>query len=231
MLAPFCPLDAGTLSMPSERRDRARVSRVVIHPLVIRLTHWVNAAAIPVMVLSGWGIYNASPLFGFRFPPAATLGGWLGGAIAWHLAMLWVLLANATVYLVYGLLSGRFVRRFFPLTPGLVWHDLVRAVSLRLSHPPGTYNAVQRLAYVGVLMLGAVVVLSGLALWKPVQLQTLAALLGGYEVARRIHFIAMGGIVGFVLLHLTLVVLVPGTLLGMLTGRVDTPGDDVEASR
>jgi thiosulfate reductase cytochrome b subunit len=104
-------------------------------------------------------------------------------------------------------------------------------LSLRLSHTPGTYNAVQRLAYVGVLMLGAAAVLSGLALWKPVQLQTLAALLGGYEVARRIHFIAMAGIVGFVLLHLTLVVLVPRTLLGMLTGRENAPAGDAGASR
>jgi thiosulfate reductase cytochrome b subunit len=183
------------------------------------------------MVMSGWGIYNASPLFTFRFPPWATLGGWLGGSIAWHLAMLWVLVANAAMYVVYGLLSGRFARMFLPLTAGLVWHDLVSALSLRLAHPPGTYNAVQRLAYVGVLMLGAVAVLSGLALWKPVQLQTLAALLGGYEVARRVHFLAMAGIVGFVVLHLTLVALVPRTLVTMLTGRAHGPVADAEVSR
>jgi thiosulfate reductase cytochrome b subunit len=217
--------------MPSEQRDRARAPQIVIHPLVVRLAHWLNAAAIVVMVMSGWGIYNASPLFAFRFPPAATLGGWLGGSIAWHLAMLWVLVANAATYIAYGLLSGRFIRLFLPLTPGLVWHDLVSALSLRLSHSPGTYNAVQRLAYVGVLMLGAVAVLSGLALWKPVQLQTLAALFGGYEAARRIHFIAMAGIVSFVVLHLALVALVPRTLLAMLTGRAHGPLADAEASR
>jgi thiosulfate reductase cytochrome b subunit len=217
--------------MPSEQRDRRRAPLIVIHPLVVRLAHWLNAAAIVVMVMSGWGIYNASPLFAFRFPPAATLGGWLGGSIAWHLAMLWVLVANAAMYVAYGLLSGRFVRLFLPLTPRLVWHDLVSALSLRLSHLPGTYNAVQRLAYVGVLILGAVAVSSGLALWKPVQLQTLAALLGGYEVVRRIHFIAMAGIVSFVVLHLTLVALVPRTLLAMLTGRAHGPLADVETSR
>jgi thiosulfate reductase cytochrome b subunit len=186
---------------------------------MVRLTHWVNAVAIVCMVMSGWGIYNASPLFGFTFPPWATLGGWLGGAIAWHLATMWLLAGNALVYVAYGLLSGHFVRSFLPLRPELVWRDLMRAVSLRLSHPPGTYNAVQRLAYVGVLMLGALAVLSGLALWKPVQLQTLAALLGGYETARRIHFLAMAGIVGFVGVHLILVALVPHTLPGMLSGR------------
>jgi thiosulfate reductase cytochrome b subunit len=214
--------------MSSQQRDGAPAAWIVIHPLVVRFAHWLNAAAIVVMVMSGWGIYNASPLFPFRFPLWATLGGWLGGAIAWHLAMLWVLVANAVIYVAYGVLSGRFVRMLLPLTPGLVWRDLVSALSLRLSHPAGTYNAVQRLAYVGVLMLGAVAVLSGLALWKPVQLQTLAGLLGGYEVARRIHFLAMAGIVGFVVLHLMLVALVPRTLVSMLTGRALA---DVEASR
>jgi thiosulfate reductase cytochrome b subunit len=214
--------------MSSQQRDGAPTPRSVIHPLVVRFAHWLNAAAIVVMVMSGWGIYNASPLFPFRFPLWATLGGWLGGAIAWHLAMLWVLVANAVIYVAYGVLSGRFGRMLLPLTPGLVWRDLVSALSLRLSHPAGTYNAVQRLAYVGVLMLGAVAVLSGLALWKPVQLQTLAGLLGGYEVARRIHFLAMAGIVGFVVLHLMLVALVPRTLVSMLTGRALA---DVEASR
>jgi thiosulfate reductase cytochrome b subunit len=203
----------------TEQHNRTRSRWIVIHPLMVRLTHWVNAVAIVCMVMSGWGIYNASPLFGFTFPPWATLGGWLGGAIAWHLATMWLLAGNALVYVAYGLLSGHFVRSFLPLRPELVWRDLMRAVSLRLSHPPGTYNAVQRLAYVGVLMLGALAVLSGLALWKPVQLQTLAALLGGYETARRIHFLAMAGIVGFVGVHLILVALVPHTLPGMLSGR------------
>jgi thiosulfate reductase cytochrome b subunit len=218
-------------AMPPEQRDRARTHRIVIHPIVVRFAHWLNAAAIVVMVMSGWGIYNASPLFAFHFPPWATLGGWLGGAIAWHLAMLWVLVTNGTIYVAYGVLSGRFVRMFLPLTPALVWRDLLSALSLRLSHPPGTYNAVQRLAYVGVLMLGAMAVLSGLALWKPVQLQTLASLLGGYEVVRRIHFLAMAGIVSFVVLHLSLVVAVPHTLLAMLTGRAHGPVADARVRR
>ena len=217
--------------MPAEQLERRPTRWIVIHPLLVRLTHWVNAVAIVCMVMSGWGIYNASPLFGFRFPPWATLGGWLGGAIAWHLATLWLLVGNALVYLAYGLVSGHFVRSFLPLTPGGIWRDLVRAMSLRLSHPPGTYNAVQRLTYVGVLLLGAMAVLSGLALWKPVQLQTLAALLGGYEVARRIHFLAMAGIVGFVGLHLLMVTLVPRSLWGMLIGRARVPLADPKGLR
>jgi thiosulfate reductase cytochrome b subunit len=203
----------------TQQHGQLRQRWITIHPLAVRLTHWVNAVAIVCMVMSGWGIYNASPLFGFRFPLWATLGGWLGGAIAWHLATLWLLVGNALVYVGYGVLSGHFVRSFLPLTPGLVGRDLVRAVSLRLAHAPGRYNAVQRLAYVGVLLLGVMAVLSGLALWKPVQLQTLATLLGGYEAARRVHFLAMAGIVGFVGVHLILVALVPHTLPGMLSGR------------
>ena len=217
--------------MPPEQPERRPTRWIVIHPLLVRLTHWVNAVAIVCMVMSGWGIYNASPLFGFRFPPWATLGGWLGGAIAWHLATLWLLVGNALVYVIYGLVSGHFVRSFLPLTPGGIWQDLIRALSLRLSHPPGTYNAVQRLAYVGVLLLGVMAVLSGLALWKPVQLQSLAALLGGYEVARRIHFLAMAGIVGFVGLHVIMVALVPRSLLGMLIGRARMPLADPKGLR
>ena len=194
-----------------------------VHPLVVRVTHWLGAAAMVCMIMSGWMIYDASPLFGFSFPRWATLGGWLGGAIAWHLACMWLLLANAVIYLGYGLLSRHLVRSFLPLTPGLVWRDLRLAVRMRLGHTLGAYNAVQRLAYVVVLLLGVLAVASGLALWKPVQLQTLGALLGGYEVARRLHFAAMAGICGFLVLHLALVALVPRTLPAMITGHARVP--------
>jgi thiosulfate reductase cytochrome b subunit len=193
---------------------------VVVHPWLVRVTHWINAFAIVLMLLSGWGIYNASPLFGFTFARGITLGGWLGGSIAWHFAAMWMLVVNGLVYLVYGLISGHFARSFLPLGPRLVWRDLGAALRLELVHRPGAYNAVQRLAYVGVLLLGAVLVLSGLSLWKPVQLQELASVMGGYESARRVHFLAMAGLVLFILVHLLLVALVPRTLPGMITGRV-----------
>jgi thiosulfate reductase cytochrome b subunit len=196
-----------------------RAGSVVIHPLIVRLTHWVNAAAMTMMAMSGWQIYNASPLFGFRFPAWATLGGWLGGAIAWHLAALWLLVGNGALYVGYGLIAGHFRRHFLPITPRLVWRDMRAALTLRLAHRLGSYNAVQRLFYVAALLLSLLAVASGLALWKPVQLAVLADLLGGYEVARRLHFLAMAGLVGFVLVHLALVVLVPSTLPAMITGR------------
>jgi thiosulfate reductase cytochrome b subunit len=213
--------------MPPSKTDVAvqKATIIVVHPGFVRVTHWVNAAATVIMILSGWGIYDASPLFGFRFPHAITLGGWLGGSIAWHFAAMWLFVVNGLAYLGYGLIRGHFVRRFLPLTPRLVRADAWAAFRLKLSHRPGTYNAVQRASYLGVLVLGILLVLSGLSLWKPVQLQALADLMGGYEAARRVHFLAMAGVVLFIAVHLALVVIVPSTLPGMITGRARVQPD------
>ncbi len=194
----------------------------IVHPLVVRLTHWVNAFAIVCMVMSGWGIYDASPLFGFSFPAWATLGGWLGGFIAWHLAAMWLLVCNGLVYVGYGLASRHFRHALWPLRPTEIWRDLLAALRFRLVHRIGRYNAVQRLLYVFVLLMGVLAVISGLALWKPIQLEALSNALGGYEVTRRLHFAAMSGIVGFTAIHLLLVALVPRTLPAMITGRART---------
>lgn len=195
---------------------------VVLHPLVVRVTHWINALALGCMVMSGWQIYNASPLLPFQFPGFLTLGGWLAGAVAWHLAAMWLLVANSLVYFVYGFAGRHFRRTLFPISPGDIRRDLGRALTFRLEHKLGTYNAVQRLLYLGVLLLGIVAVLSGLGLWKPVQLQLLDAAVGGYPVMRWVHFVAMSGIVGFFVIHLLLVILVPSTLPTMITGRALT---------
>ncbi|NUA27558.1 cytochrome b/b6 domain-containing protein [Cupriavidus basilensis] len=197
----------------------APARRAIVHPLVVRATHWINAFAMACMVMSGWAIYNASPLFPFKFPAWATVGGWLGGSIAWHFAAMWLLAANGLVYLAYGLATRHFRRHFLPLSARGVLRDASLAFRLRLAHRPGAYNAVQRLMYVAVLLLGVLVVASGLAIWKPVQLDWLATLFGGFDTARHVHFLAMAGIVGFVLIHLALVIVVPATLLPMLTGR------------
>jgi thiosulfate reductase cytochrome b subunit len=191
----------------------------VVHPLLVRLTHWINAVAIVCMVMSGWQIYDASPIFAFTFPPALTLGAWLGGAIAVHFAAMWLLIVNALVYLIYGLLSGHFRRTFFPLRAREILRDLGLALTFRLPHAAGRYNAVQRLMYVGVLLCGVLVFASGLAVWKPVQFDWLANLFGGFDFARVVHFGAMAGIVAFVVVHLLLVLLVPRTLPAMITGR------------
>lgn len=200
--------------------------RVVIHPLPVRICHWINALAIVIMVLSGWRIYDAAPFFPFSFPGAITLGGWLAGALQWHFAAMWLLVINGLVYVLYGIFSGHYRRSFFPLSPGAVVGELRATLHGRLSHDLGRYNPLQKLAYLGVILLAVILVLSGLALWKPVQFQEIAALMGGYEGARLVHFFAMAAVVGFVVIHVVMVLLVPRTFLPMLTGRA--PADSAE---
>ena len=197
----------------------APANPVVVHPRWVRITHWINAFAMIVMIASGWEIYNASPLFGFIFPKSITLGGWLAGALLWHFAAMWVLTINGLVYLALGFASGRFRRKLWPIRASEVTSDIRAALTFRLSHQLGIYNAAQRLLYAGVIAAGVVVVLSGLALWKPVQLQELTALFGGYEPARYVHFFAMAAIVGFLLVHIVLAIVVPKSLRAMVTGR------------
>ncbi|GER16131.1 cytochrome b/b6 domain-containing protein [Variovorax boronicumulans] len=201
-------------------QTRAAPDHRPIHPLWMRVTHWLNALAVLVLVTSGWRIYNAAPFFAFRFPAAITLGGWLGGALQWHFAAMWLLVFNGLVYLVLNLASGRFARKFFPLTPAGLWRDARAALGGKLSHAdPRHYNHVQKLAYLFVIVDLVAIVLSGLVLWKSVQFPLLRELLGGYEAARRVHFVAMAALVAFVAVHLVMVALVPRTLLTMLRGR------------
>ena len=192
----------------------------VIHPLWVRITHWINALAMLMMIGSGWQIYNASPLFGFTFPSQIALGNWLAGALLWHFAAMWLLVINGVVYVTLGILTGRFRRKLFPIRPREVWRDLFAALRGRLAHDDlSVYNAVQRLLYVGILLTGVVIVLSGLSIWKPVQFQALTAFFGGYNTARYVHFAAMSAIVAFLVVHVTLAVLVPKSLRAMIIGR------------
>jgi thiosulfate reductase cytochrome b subunit len=194
----------------------------VIHPLWVRITHWINAVAVLVMIGSGWEIYNASPLplFPFELPKSITLGGWLAGAISWHFAAMWMLVVNGLVYLTLGIATGRFRAKLFPIRPGDVIRDLGAALHGRLSHENlAVYNAVQRLLYLGVICAGVVIVLSGLSIWKPVQFQELTTLFGGYDRARYVHFFAMGTIVAFLTVHVVLALIVPKSLRAMIIGR------------
>jgi thiosulfate reductase cytochrome b subunit len=198
----------------------SRGQELVIHPRWVRLTHWVNAVAMIVMIGSGWEIYNASPLFPFTFPKSITLGGWLAGALLWHFAAMWVLAINGAIYVALGILTGRFRRKLLPIHPSAVIADAKAALAFKLSHDDlSVYNSIQRLLYVGVILAGVVIVLSGLALWKPVQLQELTAVFGGYEAARYVHFFAMAAIVGFLVVHVVLALVVPKSLRAMITGR------------
>jgi thiosulfate reductase cytochrome b subunit len=196
-----------------------------IHPLLVRVTHWVNAFAILIMVVSGWRIYNASPLFGFKFPADWTLGGWLAGAIQWHFAAMWLLAFNGLVYLSYGIASGHLRRKLLPLTPAAVLRDVRDALRGRLAHADLTiYNAAQRAAYLGAIVIIVLLVLSGLVIWKPVQFHALGLLMGDYEGARYVHFFAMAGLVFFVVVHVLMVLLVPRTFPSMFTGRIKVSG-------
>src|SRR5215204_7123109 len=107
--------------------------QIMIHPAWVRITHWINALAILVMIGSGWEIYNASPLFGFTFPGSITLGGWLAGALLWHFAAMWLLAINGLVYLVLGIATGRFRRKLLPIHPSEVIADTRAALRGRLS--------------------------------------------------------------------------------------------------
>jgi thiosulfate reductase cytochrome b subunit len=195
-----------------------RGGRKKIHPLGLRVMHWLNAFAIVMMIGSGWQIYDGSPLFNFTFPALITIGGWLGAGIAWHLAFIWLLMGNGLVYLVWGFSSGHFRRKLWPISPRAVLGDLGRAFTFRLGHQKGVYNAVQKLLYAGVIFAGVAVVVSGLGIWKPVQLWFFTDLCGGYFVARYVHFFAMACIVAFSLVHVALVVMVPKVLPSMITG-------------
>lgn len=206
---------AATMASPPAAPSRT------IHPIWVRVTHWINALAILVMVTSGWQIYNASPIFhGLKFAPYLTLGKWLGGALQWHFAAMWVLAINGLFYLTLGILTGRLRMKLFPISVRAFFEDSFAALRGKLSHEDlSVYNAVQKVLYLGVILLLIVMVLSGVSIWKPVQFQELTALFGGYDFARIVHFFAMSGIVAFVVIHVSVGLLVPKSLIAMLRGR------------
>jgi thiosulfate reductase cytochrome b subunit len=204
--------------------------KVYVHALFVRVFHWVNALGMILMIMSGWRIYNASPLFDFKFPSGITLGGWLGGALQWHFAAMWLLVINLLVYVIVGFATGHFRRRFTPVSPSSVLGDMTKALKGKLPHSTTTYNAVQKAAYIGVLLAIILTIVSGSVVWKPVQLQELAFLMGGYEGARLVHFLGMTAICAFIVLHLTLVLLVPSTLIPMIMGWARKGKHEQEAS-
>ena len=193
----------------------------LVHPLVVRVTHWINVVAVLLMIASGWRIYNADPIFDFSFPEELTLGGWLAGALQWHFAAMWLLVLNGLAYVCYGIISGHFRRKLLPLSPRAVLRDVRAALRGRLAHDDlSVYNAAQRAAYLALIVALIVMVLSGLSIWKPVQLYWLAVLMGDYEGARVVHFFAMAAVVLIVIVHVIMVILVPRTFPSMFTGRV-----------
>jgi thiosulfate reductase cytochrome b subunit len=191
-----------------------------LHPLPVRIMHWTNAVAMLIMITSGWKIYNDEVIFGWlHFPEAITLGKWAQHGLQWHFFGMWVLAINGLIYLIYGFVTGRFREKLFPIRPAEVIATVGDALRFRLNHDDLThYNAVQKILYVGIILVGIVVVISGLAIWKPIQFSELTALFYDFQTARLIHFLCMSAIVGFLIVHVMLAVLVPKSLLAMLTG-------------
>ena len=192
------------------------------HPLLIRITHWLNAVALFIMITSGLKIYNAAPLFDFSIPVDFTLGGWLAGARQWHFFGMWIFVVNGVIYLLYNILSkhGRQTTLFRkPDVPGVL-PMILYYLRIKKEHPPqGKYNPLQKLAYMTVPLLALGGVLSGIAIYWPVQFSGIASLFGGYESARLLHFIFMASLVFFLAGHL-LIVAIAGwyNFLSMITG-------------
>jgi thiosulfate reductase cytochrome b subunit len=191
-----------------------------LHPLPVRIMHWVNAVTIFIMITSGWKIYNDEVLFGWlHFPEALTLGKWAQHGLQWHFFGMWILVINGLSYLTYGLVSGRFRRMLLPIRLSELIATVKDTLHLKLSHDdPTKYNAIQKLLYVGVISVGILIVISGLAIWKPIQFSELVALFGSFQNARLVHFFCMSAIVAFVTVHVALALLVPQTLVSMFTG-------------
>ena len=201
------------------------------HALLLRVAHWTQALAIVIMLGSGWRIYNQVPILPFRFPVMFTLGGTIkqtlthnndpgvANAIAWHLAGMWLLAFGFLLFALYGVVTGHFRRHYLPVGPKSFLRDFTAAATFRLPHTLGVYNAVQKAFYWGVIFAIVMMLISGLAIWKPVQLAWLTALFGGFQGARIVHFLFMAAIAGFFAVHLALVALVPRTLQSMVTGH------------
>ena len=213
-----------SVSIPHEAQPHRRR----LHPWPVRIMHWINAVAMIVMIGSGWGIYNDSVIFGsLYFPQPVRLGSWAAESLLWHFAGMWVLALNGLAYLAYGVVTGRFRERLFPIRIADVIQTVRETLRFKIAHDDLTvYNAVQKVLYVVVIVAGVMQVVTGLAVWKPVQFSWLVDLFGDFQGVRLAHFLGMAVIVGFLLVHVTLAFLVPQTIWAMLSGgpRLDPAG-------
>jgi thiosulfate reductase cytochrome b subunit len=208
-----------------------------LHPLPLRIMHWINAVAVLIMIGSGWKIYDDEVIFGWlHFPDSLTIGKWAQHGLQWHFFGMWIFVINGLAYLAYGVFTGRFRQKLFPLSVREILATVGDALRFRLRHDDLThYNAVQKILYLGVVAIGILIVISGLALWKPVQFSELAALFYSFQTIRLVHFLCMTAIVGFIVVHVSLALLVPQSLVAMVTGGpvVDekpTPAADASAA-
>ncbi len=205
------------------------------HHGLVRLTHWLNAALLAGMIASGLQIYLAFPHIGQkgrvfdvpnpfdmqRFPEWARLGGWLGGGLNWHFALAWPFVLCGLAYILFLGIKGEWRSLLFrPRDTGPAIQMQLYYMRLRKDEPPqGKHNALQKFAYTAILILATISVLSGFAIYKPIQLSWLVSLFGGYELARYWHFVAVWLFVAFTIVHVLAVFLSdPASLRGMITG-------------
>jgi len=196
-----------------------------LHPWPVRLMHWINAIAMVVMIMSGWGIYDDYVIVpGLHFSETFRLGTWAAPSLLWHFAGMWLLAVNGLCYMIYGLVTGRLRKRMLPIRVGELVQTVCDTLHLKIGHEDLTvYNAVQKFLYVMVILVGALQVVTGLLVWKPIQFSAAVAVLGGFQAVRLEHFIGMSVIVGFLVVHVALSILVPQSLWAMLTGGPRPP--------
>jgi thiosulfate reductase cytochrome b subunit len=196
-----------------------------LHPLPLRIMHWINALAMIILIGSGWGIYNDEVLFGWlHFPDWMVIGVYAQHSLQWHFFAMWILMANGICYLAYGFYTGRFRRKLLPIRPSQILADIRDALRFKLAHDDIThYNAVQKLLYAGVIVVIVIQVVSGWAIWKPIQLSELVSLFRDFQTARLVHFLGMAAIVGFLAVHVALALLVPKTIAAMVNGGPPEP--------
>ncbi len=187
--------------------------------------HWTNAVAMVTMIGSGWGIYDDSVIFHVvYFPKSIVIGSWAAESLLWHFAAMWLLGLNGAAYLVYGFATGRFRERLLPIRASDLIATVRDTLHLKIAHEDLTvYNAVQKVLYIVAIGAGISQVVTGLAVWKPIQFSGLVSLLGGFQTARLIHFAGMSVLVGFLVVHVALALLVPRTLWAMLAGGPRLP--------
>jgi thiosulfate reductase cytochrome b subunit len=202
-----------------------------LHPLPLRIMHWTNAVAVIIMISSGWKIYNDEVLFGWlHFPEYLTLGKWAQHGLQWHFLGMWIFALNGLAYLAYGIVSGRFRHKLFPVSPHEVIATIGDAMRFRLKHDDLThYNAVQKVLYLGIILVGILTLMSGLSIWKPVQFSELLALFCDFQTARLVHFLCMTAFVLFLCVHMALALLVPQSLVAMVTGGPELKDESVHA--
>jgi thiosulfate reductase cytochrome b subunit len=224
-----------TLTLEIEDAKTGKITEAVYeHPFIVRFCHWVNAVSLFIMVGSGMQIFRAFPSFGAKipqhdllnWPKAFAIGGWLGGALQWHLTFMWIYMGSGALYLGYQILSGNYKQVLFVRRDIAGLRPMIRHYFFFGPKPPAkeAYNALQKQAYTTALVLGILSVLTGFAVWKPIQFSWLAWMMGGFHWARLAHFLVMWAMLGFVFGHLVMVVLHGwNNFISMLSGWKKDP--------